>query len=133
MTVQEFIDLFDSYEGDAGNIELEIVEYVPFNQKVDLCRAIIDDTTHDKNGDFKMNSAFRNVLYRLVLINTYTNIDIDFGNAVEEFDMLESRYAFGFILSHINDDEIRRFDEIMQCELNDLYQNERSQAAIARR
>lgn len=133
MTVKEFVDLFDSYEADVENIELGIVNYIPFNQKVDLCRAIIDDTTHDENGDFKMNSAFRNVLYRLVLINTYTNIDIDFGNAVEEFDMLESRYAFATLLSYIDEDEIRRFDEIMQCELNDLYQNERSQAAIVRR
>ena len=133
MTVQDFIDLYNTYEGEAENIELEITEYVPFAQKVDLCRAIIEDSTYDKDKNFKMNSALRNVLYRMVLVDTYTNIDIDFGNAVKEYDLLESEYALTTLLSQIDEEEIRRFDEIMQCELNDLYQNERSHAAIARR
>ena len=133
MTVQEFIDLYNSYEDNIEDLELEIVEYVPFLQKVNLCKAIIEDTTYDEKKNFKMNSALRNLLYKLVLVDTYTDVDIDFGDPYEEYDALESEYALTTLLSYIDEEEIRRFDEIMQCELNDLYQNERSHAAIARR
>lgn len=133
MILQEFLDKYYSATEADEELELEIVEYIPFEKKVDVCRAIIDDTTHDSEDNFLMNSAFRNVMYRMVLIDVYTNIDIDFGNITGEFDVLESKGLVDYLLSFIPSEEINRFDTIMQCELNDLYQNERSQAAIARR
>jgi len=134
MTTQEFIDQYEKYI-DTGfdDIELEVVDYIPFDKKCEICEAIIYDSTYDKDGDFNINSAYRNLLYRMTLINAYMNVDIDYNNITEEFDELEMRDAVSFLLGYIDESEIARFDEIMQCKLNDLYQNERSQAALARR
>lgn len=125
MTVQEFIEKYSSNDTQ----ELNIIDYIPFLNKVEICSAIIDDTCYE-DGELHMNSPARNVMYRMMLVNVYTDIDVDFGNYAEEYDLLRVNFgdkepALGWILSVLNEDDVREFDEIMQMMLADLYFNEK--------
>ena len=116
MTLNEFIISYDSHP----EYELEIVDYIPYEQKLDMCKSIINATTNTDLDEFEIDSCLRNVFYKMTLINLYTNIDIDFDHIIDEYDMLESRNLTDDIIHLIALEELRRFDMLMECLLSDL-------------
>lgn len=117
MTLNEFIELYDK----SQEYEIEVVDYIPYVDKVSLCKSIIDNTTNVDIDNFDIDSSYRNVLYKLSLIDLYTNIDVDFDNIFNQYDLLERRILTQEIIDFIPQEELFRFDMIMECLLNDLH------------
>lgn len=129
--VKDFAENFDEYFASEDNVDrLLVADYIPSFEKIKYCNYIIDKTCYE-NKRFVMNSAFRSILYPMILIDIYTSIEVNFDNIYEEYDCLEMYGLLDYLMTNvIPNAEILRFDEILQCLLNDLYENNRSAAAL---
>ena len=116
MTVKEFIQVYEN----NSEYEIEVVNYIPYLQKVELCKSLIRYTTNGELIDFEIDSSLRNVMYKMMLVDAYTEIDVDFNSVTDEFDLIEEKDLMPEILSLIPQNEIVRFDQIMECLLRDL-------------
>ena len=119
MTVQEFVE---DYKKDLERIE--ILNYIPFRNKLDICNAILKDTCYE-DGKLVLHSPIRNVMYLVVLVDVYTDIKVDIEHYIDEYDLLNQEYEekespLSWILGEINSNELREFDSIMQQLLADI-------------
>ena len=130
MTVKEFIDGANKAKNVDEYIEKHIVnKYIGYAEKIAKCESIVDATSKMKAGDeefFRVNSPAKFLLYSLNLINSYTDIEIDFQNPIECFDELESTGLASGIVSKIPQQETISFQMILKMVSDDLYENERS-------
>lgn len=107
-----------------------VCTYVPFEDKLTICEKIIDATNFN-NGKYVRNTSSASVLYKLNLVNLYTDINIDFGkdflgdyNLMEEYDVLDR------IINIIPDNERMRFSDVFYDVMGDKEYNACSIMAI---
>lgn len=103
--------------------------YVPYETKITICEKIIESSYYKKTEDgetkkLHINSPAQHMLYYLNLIKYYTNINIDFGNALEEFNMLNECGLLDVIISCIPDREHQEFSMILDMVKSDVIKNE---------
>ena len=103
--------------------------YVPYEMKITICEKIVESSYYKKNEDEKIkrlhiNSPAQYMLYCLNLIKQYTNIKIDFGKALEEFNLLNECGLLDVILSNIPERELKEFRMILDMVESDVLQNE---------
>lgn len=130
------IDTFDKLYGlkrtvdDQKDFVLTIMKqgvYVPFETKCELCDKIIEttrmDTSDGKTTVYRMETAGEWMLYSMVLVMHYTNLDVDFKNVLDQFNMLNKSGALQMILSFIPKEERDEFDMVKQMKGSDFYEN----------
>jgi hypothetical protein len=92
----------------------------------------VDSTYYVKTKDINeietkkihINSPAKYMLYCLNLVNSYTTLDIDFNNSLEEFNCLNGNSCIDIIFKHISDREKKEFRNILEMVENDVIQNE---------
>ena len=128
MTVKEFVEKYKE------NSNAEIVEniikcnYLSFVKKCNLCERIIKSTYYTKNEDgssrLYIDSASKYMLFNLSIIDTYTEITVDFGNVVEEYDLLAENDLFNIIKGLLKSSELGELEFILEMKERDVIQNE---------
>ena len=105
--------------------------YVPYEMKITICERIVEKSyykTSEKNGikvkKLHVDSTVKYMLYCLNLVRQYTNIDIDFKNSLEEFNLLNGCGVLDAIYSEIQEKELKEFRMILDMVENDVIQNE---------
>lgn len=135
MTVNEFVEKYN----DSKNKEEYLrsvckTEYVPFETKVADCNRILKSTsyTNTEPNMYKQNSSSRKMLFLLTLIERYLDVDIDYTNALEEYNKL-CMISMDRIFDSFNDElpastrvDIGRYEDILYDMESDLRENERS-------
>lgn len=131
MTVKEFIKEYKEAVDAKKYVEKRLVrKYVPYSEKITRLENLIDKTSvisieKDKKI-FKQNSPARFLIYTLILIDSYTDIDIDFSDGVEEFDSLSKENLIGALLNIIPENERKTFQMLHDMIQGDYYENNRS-------
>ena len=128
MTVKNFIEEYIK-NNDTSIIKKHITyEYLPFVKKCNLCERIIKSTYYKKNEDgtskFYVDSVAKHMLFNLVVVDTYTDIDIDFNRAADEYDLLEEHGLFELIASLISERELSELMNILDMKEKDVIANE---------
>lgn len=127
MTVKEFINKCKMSKNLDKYLEDRIsVKYLPYATKMALAERILNSTcyTNTEPNLFKVNSPFRKMLFILSMIDEYTDIDIDWGNIMDEFDMLSENNVIA-IIEKIPESEFTQCSSILEMMLDDLIMNER--------
>ena len=136
MSAQEFIKKYNALTSEKIKEDLlkTIVKdiYVPYENKITICEKIVAASyyikTKDNNGietkKMHINSPANYMFYCLNLINTYTSIEIDFNNALDEFNLLNANGCMDLIFDCISAREIQEFRMILDMVENDTIQNE---------
>lgn len=134
-TVKDFCKKYN----DAKSEELKFAliksvinpAYVAYEEKITICKKIVDASYYiktEKNGietkKLHINSPFQYMGYCLWLVNKYTNIEIDFKNSLEEFNLLNKSELLDIIYSSIPEKEIKEFKMILDMVSSDVIQNE---------
>lgn len=107
--------------------------YIPYEEKVALCKAIVNGTTHvnvDGETLYQKNTPAQFVNYALTLISRYTDIEIDFDNVLVEYNRLDEQDLINKLISIIPEREYASWNRIMQMTNDDAYDNERSIASM---
>lgn len=125
MTVKNFIK---EYNKDSECIAKHIkCTYIPYEQKIAICRKVIDTTYYTVIADgtkiYKPNSVTHKMFYILSLINEYTDIAINFDSALSDFNELEKNNLTELLLSNIPEVETKRFMNIMDMLLEDIMES----------
>lgn len=104
---------------------------VSYSDKVDRAGIIAQNSYHakqrDVNGEerevFRQNSAAKYMLYYLTLVDLYTNLEIDYKQSLEIFELLDGE-IIDIILSLIDDREKKEFKMLLEFACDDLLVNE---------
>lgn len=138
-TVKEFVEGYENSQDDnsvwkfiSENIII-VNDYINFISKVNLCDLLVDTTCKDKAGNIRFDSVTRDMLYKLNLINLYTNINIEFGNTdnplYNQYDLLQKHGFLSYMIDAIPKTELDEFDQILASKLSDFKNNNHTTSA----
>lgn len=129
MKINEFIKEYAEATDKQQCIQNHITEsYVSYATKVVKCQNIIDITSSKEvNGEkvYVVDSTARFMLYTLMLIESYTDIEIDYSQPVVCFDMLSENGIIAEFLVVIPQQEQKMFQMVLDMVRDDKYANER--------
>lgn len=138
MKITPFITIYKTKEkrGDARDFIKEHLktEYVPYETKADVAKAIIDSSYYRKVKDankreyteFHIDSVAKYMLSRMAIIDLFTNIERQKtdGKMLEDFNKLNELGLIDEIIECINPREIQQFEMILQMTAEDAITNE---------
>lgn len=124
MTIKEFVDnynkqLTDQLKKKYIDNNIEVKKYISISVKMDVCNRIINACNYDSNNKFRSNSLGRYILHVMNMINLYTNIEVDFTNITDEYDVLKESGLLGIIHELIDKDEREEFQCVMDMTYSD--------------
>ena len=95
--------------------------YILFNNKVNVCLAVVNTTLVDGNRFIK-RSALQIIVFMLALIDTYTDINIDYtdSSCVKDYDRLKSNGLLEVLINLIPESEMLEFNLVMDCTIDDV-------------
>ena len=123
MTVKEFIEI---YKADFSAIEqVEVKPYISVARKIEVIGNLLA-SIHFSNNKFQINTPFVHLMLPLVVIDEYTNIDINFENVIEDYDALCEQDLIGKLIEKIKPKEVQEFTVLLEESQSDMLLNNAS-------
>ena len=133
MKISDFVKEVNKVSNDSMKEKriktmLNVKPYVSIADKINLAENVTRAATNevDKNGNiigFKINSLTKYLLHVLGLVGLYTDLEIDYKNAVGEYDLLNSNGLIATIIKQIGENEIAECQLCLDMMWNDMIQN----------
>ena len=141
MTVREFVEKYKNENEKLDRyhfIENHIVKtYLPYIQKVALAKTLNDATMYkwvesaDENGNpikvktdqVKVSSHIRNLLFKRMVIENYTDLKVEESSFYNEYDLLQECGAMKMFLDIVEED-LKEFESVCDMIKNDTIKNE---------
>ena len=125
ITVKEFVKaLTNRSSDDARRIYLEgalaVKDYERYEVICTICDQIIASSYFTADGQFKVDSCKKYLMYVSALLNTYTNIRFDESDALGDFNLLQRYCLVDVIISYIPESQMAVFDSVLNMKSNDL-------------
>ena len=142
-TIKEFVDAYKAKRfmvtknGVDEKIEylrkeLELKEYIPFADKRELCKKVIDACCTKENGLIKVDSVTRYIIFTISIISTYTALEFNSGeeyDSLDEYDMLCEAGLLNPILALIGD-EYATCNNMLNMMMEDVVANNNTVEAV---
>lgn len=143
MKVKEFIDAYKAKnfmnikQGVEEKIgwmkkELNFTPYIPFAEKRELCKNVLDACCTKENGLVKVDSVTRYILFTISVISKYTtlefNADEDY-DSLDEYDMLCESKLLNPILALIGE-EYDACNNMLNMMMDDVIANNNTVEAV---
>ena len=114
--------------------ELEIKEYLPFAEKRELCKTVIDACNTRDDGLIKVDSVSRYIIFTISVISRYTNLEFSSGedeeyDSLDEYDMLCQNRLLNPILSVIGE-EYETCNNLLNMMMDDVIANNNTVEAV---
>ena len=128
VTVKEFVKALTTRSSDdARRIYLEgtlaVKDYERYEVVCAICDQIIASSYFTADGQFKVDSCKKYLMYVSALLNTYTNIRFDENNALGDFNLLQRYGLVDIIINYIPEAQIAVFDSVLNMKSNDIMTN----------
>lgn len=132
MTVENFISEYKNIplmNRDKYLEDLIKTKYIPFTEKVDVCKLIIESTCYTKNENGEQRIHIRSygiyLFFTMFIIDKYTDIDVDLKNAAHEYDLLNKEdKLIKQLYTFIPEEEIAEFNMVLDMVKDDFMNNE---------
>lgn len=112
--------------------ELELKEYIPFADKRELCRAVIDACCTKEGGLIKVDSVSRYIIFTISIISKYTALEFNSDeeyDSLDEYDMLCEAGLLNPILALIGD-EYAACNNMLNMMMDDVIANNNTVEAV---
>lgn len=114
--------------------ELEIKEYLPFAEKRELCKTVIDACNTRDGGLIKVDSVSRYIIFTITVISKYTNLEFSSDeyeeyDSLDEYDMLCQNRLLNPILSVIGE-EYETCNNLLNMMMDDVIANNNTVEAV---
>lgn len=143
MTIQDFVsdykakNFMNNKQGIEDRVkwiqkELDITTYLPFAEKRELCKQVLDACCTKENGLVKVDSVTRYILFTISVISKYTNLEFDSGedyDSLDEYDLLCESRLLNPILELIGD-EYATCNNLLNMMLDDIVSNNNTVEAV---
>ena len=112
--------------------KLKTEKYMPYEDKLTLAKNIINHSSYamtKEDGKLKqtdriaLNSPMRYILFVMTVVDKYTNIEVNFGNIMPDFDALNFNSLIEIIFEKVGDKETAEFNTVVEMVLNDFMAN----------
>ena len=124
MKINEFLDQYNNTTDKEKFIKKIIFRhYVPYADKIATAENIIQLSSYDGNGAFRVNSPLRYILWVQAVIVGYTTLEIG-DRFVDAYDALDQAGVIEPIMSAVGKDA-ESLQTIISMTLDDLIMNER--------
>lgn len=128
VTVKEFVKALTTRSSDdARRIYLEgtlaVKDYERYEVVCAICDQIVASSYFTGDGQFKLDSCKKYLMYVSALLNTYTNIRFDENDALGDFNLLQRYGLVDVIIGYIPDAQVAMFDSVLNMKSNDLMTN----------
>ena len=128
VTVKDFVkSLKNRSSDDARRVYLEgtlaIKDYERYEVVCAICDQIVASSYFTEDGQFKIDSCKKYLMYVSALLNTYTNIRFDENDALGDFNLLQRYGLVDVIIGYIPDAQVAMFDSVLNMKSNDLMTN----------
>lgn len=147
MMIQEFVDAYkakkfmNTKQGVDERVEwikkeLGVKEYLPFAEKRELCKLVLDACCTKENGLVKVDSVTRYIIFTLSIISRYTNLEFSSGedaeyDSLDEYDMLCESHLLDIIIAVIGD-EYTACNNMLNMMMDDIMTNNNTVEAVLR-
>ena len=149
MKIKEFVNKYNSFSTESlrDNFlknNLKIKDYVSFLMKNTLAQKIVDVSTYmyedyikedgtkgrRRTNTIHVNSTVQYVLFCRVIIENYTNLEVETDGFYEEYDLLNESGLLDKIMQMIPEKEIKEFKMIVDMKKDDLLFNQSTPKAF---
>lgn len=123
--VFEFVEKYNSVSEKQRLLDETVPKdtYVDYLVKQKYARDILTVSCLDSNGNIKLNSCKKYMLYVYTVFTLYTNIDISENKMVLAFDALDRYKLIDIILAEIPEAELNTFNTVLQMCQDDMMTN----------
>lgn len=146
MNIKDFIEEYNLRTSDTAKCKfvkevLNIKEYIGIAEKISLAERVVKATLYERDkdgkltGNIKIDSVGRFILFTLTVIDTYTDLEVDFNNAISEYDLLEQNKLIDSFIGengYIPFYEYSKLQVILNMILDDAIQNNFSTEAFVK-
>lgn len=136
MYIKEFVEKYnaiatDRLKEDYLNDNLHIKTYLPFLTKVTLADKLARVTTLDKDtGNINIKSDVNYLLFCRMIIEQYTDLQVETEGFYEEYDLLNESGLLDKIMQMIPEKEITEFKMICDMKKDDIVFNQSTPKAF---
>lgn len=135
MRIETFVKLYNSKRTDEEKMdavkERITNKHVSFSDKVNNADIIAKQCYYQKEKDadgverkvFKQNSAAKYMFYSLTVVKLYTDLEVDFKQGLEQFEMLDGE-ILDIIINLVNTRELKEFQMLLDFACDDIMVNE---------
>lgn len=150
-SISEFVEKYNDAKSSVvknGMIQsIEVEEYIPYENKSDICRSIVSSTFYDVLMDddrnvlmksFKRNSVAEYMMYWLFIADLYSNIKVNHNDGTNEFNLINKPFIeisndngepmkvsiLDIITSKIPNRELTEFKMVLEMTKDDVVKNE---------
>ena len=136
MKIKEFVEKYgaiatDKLKEDYLKNNLHIKTYLPFLTKVTLADKLAKVTTLDKDtGNVNVKSDVNYLLFCRMIIEQYTDLQVETEGFYEEYDLLNESGLLDKIMQMIPEKEISEFKMICDMKKDDIIFNQSTTKAF---
>ena len=136
ITIRNFVEKYNSIVVDKLKEQylkdsLHIKTYIPFLTKVTLADKLAKITTLDKDtGNINVKSDVNYLLFCRMIIEQYTDLQVETEGFYEEYDALMETGVLDIIMQMIPEKEIKEFKMICDMKKDDLLFNQSTPKAF---
>lgn len=134
MKVIDFIEEYKKIKNEDSRekfIRKHIIKtYIPYEYKMAASRAIVRDSSYNgktPTGEdkFQLDTPIRYVLFYVEVIISYTDIEVDREDILNDFNMLDENNILEQIIKYIETD-YRKFETVLSMVSDDFNTNNRT-------
>ena len=136
MKIFDFVEKYnaiatDRLKEDYLKENLKITTYLPFLTKVTLADKLAKITTLDKDtGNINVKSDVNYLLFCRMIIEQYTDLQVETEGFYEEYDLLNESGLLDKIMQMIPEKEIKEFKMICDMKKDDIIFNQSTPKAF---
>lgn len=128
ISVKEFVKTIKNRASeDARRVYIEgtlaVKDYERYEVVCAICDQIIANSYFTTDGQFKVDSCKKYLLYVSALLNTYTNIRFDENDMLGDFNLLQRYGLIDVIINYIPEAQVAMFDSVLNMKSNDIMTN----------
>jgi len=103
--------------------KIKTIDYINFEVLTVIADSIVANSMFDKDGNIKIDSCKKYLLYVYSILNVFTNIDVHEDKWMQEYNKLNKSNLIEVIVGMIPERIVNEFDSILKMKSDDLITN----------
>ena len=126
--VKDFVNKFKSLNTQAAKetylkAVVKFINYMDFEVVQVLCDQILANSYYDKNGNIKVDTCKKYLMYIYIIFDQYTNITVHSDKWLEEFNSLNKYGLIETVCQLMPESLITTLDSVLKMKTDDLMTN----------
>ena len=126
--VKDFVDRYVKFNTTTAKetylkTAVKFVDYINFEIVEVLCDQILANSCIDKNGNVKVDTCKKYLMYIYVIFDQYTNITVHSDKWLEEFNLLSKAGLVEAVCQLMPESLITTLDSVLKMKTDDMMTN----------